>query len=129
MGRATGRACIISILSFEEYTDDDQMGDGRTTKSVLWKSNKYFKSSRFSYVKVVLCGLKQLVPGLSKDHSINDLVNLEEKEESLGNVCRKIVRADKPFQQQNRESGMAEAASGITKPSFIESGVRSGRVA
>lgn len=34
MGRATGRACIISILSFKEYTDDDKIGDGRTTKSI-----------------------------------------------------------------------------------------------
>lgn len=80
MGRATGRACIISILSFGEYTDDDQIGDGRTTKSILWNSSKYFKRSRFSYVKVVLCGLEQLVLGLSKDHSINDLVNLEAKD-------------------------------------------------
>lgn len=44
------------------------------------KSSKYFKRSRFSYVKVVPCGLEQLVLGLSKDLGINDLVNVEAKD-------------------------------------------------
>lgn len=80
MGTAAGRACFIRIQSFEDYTGNDhQIGDGRTIKSVLWKSSKYFKRSRFSHVKVVLCRLEQLVLGLSKDQGINDLANLEAK--------------------------------------------------
>lgn len=80
MGTARGRACFIRIQSFEEYAGNYQMGDGRTTKSILWKSSKYFKRSRFSRIKVVLCGLEQLVLGLSKDQGINDLANLEAKD-------------------------------------------------
>ena len=35
MGTATGRACFITVQSFEEYAGNDQIGDGRTTKSVV----------------------------------------------------------------------------------------------
>lgn len=53
---ATGRDCFIRIQSFKEYAGSDQIGDGRTTKSILWKSGKYFKRSRFSYMKGTCTG-------------------------------------------------------------------------
>lgn len=77
MGTATGRAYFIRIQSFEEYSGNDQIGDGRTTKSVLRKPSKYFKRSRFSYVKVGPWRLEQLVVGLSKNQGMSELVNLE----------------------------------------------------
>lgn len=60
MRTGTGRTCFIRIQTFEEYAGNDQIGDRRTTKNILWKSGKYFKRSRFSYMKAAQCGLEHL---------------------------------------------------------------------
>lgn len=62
LGAATSRACLIRIQSSEEYTDNDQIGDKKNTKSGRQANNW----SRLSYVKAVLRGLEQLLLGLSK---------------------------------------------------------------
>lgn len=80
MGTATGRSCFIRKQTFEEYTGNNQMGDGRTTKNMLWKSGKYFKRSRFSYVNVGPCGLQQLALDLSNDQGTSDLANLKARD-------------------------------------------------
>lgn len=78
MGTATGSSCFIRKQTFEEYTGNDQMDDGRTTKNTLWKSSKYFKRS--SYVNAGPCGLQQLALDLSNDQGTSDLANLEARD-------------------------------------------------